>query len=138
MRILFSIYAINISVVLFFMILASHCLKSSNPELFQKMLLYTLFYTYFIFGPLLLILCILSLSAFAESLLFICDSTNGYHGQKVFDYKNIVQIILALMASLGIIFFFTLLYTVQRTQTSLRDENSIMSRIYFGILRCFP
>ena len=119
-------------------ILAQTCFEQSRPAIFAILFKYTLLHVYYLFGPILLILSILALTKYQESLFYQCDAVYGFRveGRPV-NYRNVVQIVIAMIISLSVIFLFTLMFVISRTQVELRDENSMVCRLYYGALRLF-
>ena len=54
------------------------------------------------------------------------------------NYKNLVQIAIALATSIFVNLLFILIYTISKVRTDLREENSMLCRIYYGIIRRLP
>ena len=78
MRVIFSFYGINVSVILILVTLVSSCISGArHPVWHQRILKGVFFYSYLVFGPVLACLCIIALSAYSDSLLFVCDPVKG-------------------------------------------------------------
>ena len=79
-RTLYTFYGLNLSLVLLSLTVITSLLAQDNT-LYNKYMLGIIFYSYFAFGPIMLILCSLSLSSyFRERLLYVCDPLKGSHG----------------------------------------------------------
>ena len=113
MRVIFSFYGINVSIILILVTLVSSCISNArHPRLHQGILKTVFFYSYMMFGPTLVCLCMVALSAYSDSLLFVCDPIKGKDLHKEVHYQNLVQISIALGISLCTTFIFTLFYVI--------------------------
>ena len=138
MRVIFSLYGINISIILILVTLISSCINNvRHPIWHQRILKGAFFYTYVVFGPVLVCLSIVGLSAYSESLLFLCDPVKGKDGDTDVHYQNLVQISIALGVSLSTTFVFTLFYVIYTFQIEILDERSMVARIYYKSLSVF-
>ena len=54
------------------------------------------------------------------------------------NYKNMIQIAIALAISISVNLLFILIYTISKVRNDLREENSMLCRIYYGIIRRLP
>ena len=54
------------------------------------------------------------------------------------NYKNMIQIAIALATSISVNLLFILIFTISKARIDLREENSMLCRIYYGIIRRLP
>ena len=71
--------------VLFGVTLLTICLPESHPY-YNSILSKLLMYSYFIFGPLLLLSCLAGLIIYKRALLYQCDPNKGTDGTKGVNY----------------------------------------------------
>ncbi len=137
MRVVFSFYGINIAIALLIISLASLTLEERNPQVFSTVFKCTLFYVYIIYGPLLLIISLVGIAQYSNSLFYVCDAVYGSRStpDQVMNVRNLVQVCIAIVISLFVNLFFTFMYAIGRSQLDLRVEGSLMSRMYFWLVR---
>ena len=138
MRVIFSFFGINVSVVLILVTLASSLINNERCPIWHQRILKTVFfYSYIVCGPALVCLCVIALTGFSDSLLFVCDPIKGKRGQSEIHYQNLIQLSIALGVSICTSFIFTLFYVIYTMRIEFSEENSMISRIYYKSLRIF-
>ena len=127
MRLVFIVYAINSAAVCFLLTFAISFL----PEPLQpKLALAILYYTYAVFGPLLLICCFFGIFNL-NSLVFECEFDRVTSWP---NFLNIFVLLGAILLSSLMTFLCSAHKTVEYVQDSLREEDSIIFRIYFKLI----
>ena len=54
------------------------------------------------------------------------------------NYKNMVQIAVAMATSIAVNGLFILVYTISKARGDLREEGSMLCRTYYGVIRRLP
>ena len=134
-RALYSLYGLNLSLVLLSVTLLTIFFEEGHPS-FNKGLLIILGYSYFAFGPTMLTFCGLALTdRLRDRLICVCDPIAGSRGPETqINYQTLFQIAISTAVSVTVTATLTFFYVVWSTQLHLRDETSLVSRIYFKAL----
>ncbi len=86
----------------------------------------------------MLTLCCVALSpSFRDRLFVVCDPILGSRLQQI-NYQAVLQIAISTVVATSVTLVLTFFYVVWQTQSHLRREGSMISRLYFKGLQWVP
>ena len=129
MRLIFTGYAINAAALCF--LLTSTLAFTQSEQTIEKVALYLFTYTYVTFGPLLLLFSVLGITEM-RGLMFQCGLTHISNHVNVMD----VFIVIGCTVFSGLVtLFFSLHRSIEEVQIQMRDENSVIYRLFLRYLK---